>query len=144
MAEPQGISKEERQLLADRLGALGGMGAAAVSRRLRADIFEDGTSVSLPLGRARELVQKVLSDCGQLIDPGVTPPFGEVVLVRAIVGAGGWNLNPTVVTVTLTESGPGQTEVRVRGVAKEGLIKQRAGQGAARRVLELLTGEARV
>jgi hypothetical protein len=47
-----------------------------------------------------------------------------------------------VVTVVLGKGGPKLTEVRVRGVAKEGLLKQHTGEGAARRVLALLAGEA--
>jgi hypothetical protein len=55
-----------------------------------------------------------------------------------MVGSGSMNLNPTVVTVTLTEAGPSTIAAQIRGVAKEGLIKQRAGRKAAERVAGLL------
>jgi hypothetical protein len=142
MVDRQGISEREQQLLVEALGALGGRGASAVARRLRCDIFEGSVSVPLSLERARELVWKILADCGRLIDSDASAAGDEAGRVQAIVGAGHWNLNPAVVTVVLGGGGPALTEVRVRGVAKEGLLKQRAGEGAARRILELLAGEA--
>jgi hypothetical protein len=48
------------------------------------------------------------------------------------------NLNPAVVTVTITSASGGGTSVHIRGAAKEGLIKQRAGQKAAERLAALL------
>jgi hypothetical protein len=55
-------------------------------------------------------------------------------VVRGVLGAGAMNLNPAVVTVTMTSAGQGATMLRIRGAAKEGLIKQRAGEKAAQRV----------
>jgi len=58
--------------------------------------------------------------------------------VRGIVGAGIWNLNPAVVTVTISAADNGGTTAHIRGAAKEGLIKQRAGQTAAERLASML------
>jgi hypothetical protein len=44
------------------------------------------------------------------------------------------NLNPAVVTLQLLATTSTSTTIRVRGVAKEGLIRQRAGRKAAERV----------
>jgi hypothetical protein len=60
------------------------------------------------------------------------------VIVRGVFGAGAMNLNPAVLTVTMTAAADGGTAMRIRGAAKEGLIKQRAGQKAAQRIAEQL------
>jgi hypothetical protein len=54
--------------------------------------------------------------------------------LRAVVGSGALNLNPAVVTLQLLATTPASTTIRVRSVAKEGLIRQRAGRKAAERV----------
>jgi hypothetical protein len=60
------------------------------------------------------------------------------VTVRGIVGAGTMNLGPAVITVTMPAASAGGTTVRVRGAAKEGLIKQHAGHKAAERLAAAL------
>ena len=60
-------------------------------------------------------------------------------IVRGIVGSGAMNLNPTVITVTISAASAGGTAVHIRGAAKEGLIKQRAGHKAAERFAVTLT-----
>jgi hypothetical protein len=48
------------------------------------------------------------------------------------------NLGPAVITVTMPAASAGGTTVRVRGAAKEGLIKQHAGHKAAERLAAAL------
>ncbi len=60
-------------------------------------------------------------------------------MIRAVVGGGAANMNPVVVTVILKAAGPAQTWVKVRGAAKEGLIKQRAGEKIATTVAAALS-----
>jgi len=60
--------------------------------------------------------------------------------IRALLGSGFLNLNPALVTITVSRRDETTTEVTIRGVAKEGLIKQRAGQKAAERVAAALQG----
>ena len=67
-----------------------------------------------------------------------TGPGDGKVLVCGVVGSGAMNLNPAVITVTLTSATDGCTVVHIRGAAKEGLIKQRAGEKAAKRLESLL------
>jgi hypothetical protein len=56
------------------------------------------------------------------------------------VGSGYANLNPAVVTVTIHASEWGSRLV-IRGAAKEGLIKQRAGAKAAKQVAAAMAPE---
>jgi hypothetical protein len=60
--------------------------------------------------------------------------------VIGIVGSGYANLNPAVVTVTIHASEWGSRLV-IRGAAKEGLIKQRAGAKAAKQVAAAMAPE---
>ncbi|GAB7045047.1 hypothetical protein [Catenuloplanes indicus] len=138
------LTPDENRLLVDGLAALGAAGgfagagpagraggvrgAASAARRLRADIYE--TTVELPqsLPAAAGLAARTLAELGS--------PVGEL---QAVIGAGLLNMNPAVVTVTLARSG-GSVVATVRGAAKEGLIRQRAGEKAARRVAARLAG----
>jgi hypothetical protein len=85
---------------------------------------------------ATRRAEEVLADQGALIR---TEPGGQdaPVAVVGLVTAGFGNLNPAVVTVTIRPSEYGSRLV-VRGAAKESLIKQRAGEAAAKRIAAAL------
>lgn len=131
------LTSEESELLVHGLSALGGGGAGFVARRMRSDLFETEVTLALPVADSIPFVGGVLAELGTPVDEEST---GDGHRLRAMIGAGGMNLNPTVVTVYLNDSGPSATTARIRGVAKEGLIKQRAGRKAATRVAERLGG----
>jgi hypothetical protein len=80
----------------------------------------------------------ILSDEGEVMKGGFVDENREG--VRAVVDAGALNMNPTVVRVQARPLTAEVSRVRVRTVAKEGLIKQRAGQQAAARIRDHLTG----
>ncbi|MEV4350071.1 hypothetical protein AB0J83_36900 [Actinoplanes sp. NPDC049596] len=127
------LTPDENDLLVAGLKAVGdrtkpgaGQGARFAARRMRADIFETTVELPLSLPEAEALVGRTLTDLGT-----------RTAESQAIMGSGAMNLNPAVVTVTL-HAHEGQTLATVRGVAKEGLIRQRAGQKAARRVADQL------
>jgi hypothetical protein len=48
------------------------------------------------------------------------------------------NLNPAVITVSMPSAADRSTILHIRGAAKEGLIKQHAGEKAAKRFEALL------
>jgi hypothetical protein len=133
------VTAEESQLLVDGMSALFGgaigKGAVFAQKKLRANVFETDATLRLPVAEASARVRGLLEELGDLIDEVST---GSGTRLRGMMGAGSMNLNPTVVTVSLTEAGPAETAARIRGVAKEGLIKQRAGQKAAERVAAAL------
>jgi hypothetical protein len=62
----------------------------------------------------------------------------SVPTLAAVIGSGFMNMNPAVVTVEVVPTSDDLSKVSIRGVAKEGLIKQRAGEKAARRIGDLL------
>jgi hypothetical protein len=115
-------------------GGGGARGAERSARRVRKDVHEIEMTVAVPPGEVRSLVTGLIQATGRLIEESDDP-----VIVRGVVGAGAMNMNPVVLTVTLSP-GAGGTTVLVRGAAKEGLIKQRAGEKAACRFTFMLTG----
>jgi hypothetical protein len=119
----------EDELLAGALGV-------AASRHLKKSVLEIDLELALPPAAAAQRTREVLSELGHELD---IRDDGETAAsqVVGIVAAGVGNLNPAVVTVTIRAAGEG-SKLIVRGAAKEGLIKQRAGEAAARRVAEAL------
>ena len=113
-----------------------GKGAGAVARRLRKNVYEIELTLASPLSDSCDRVAGLLASIGQVL--AQTGPADRRAVVRAVVGAGAMNLNPAVLTVTMTGSDDRGTVVHIRGAAKEGLIKQRAGEKAARRFAALL------
>jgi hypothetical protein len=133
------MSFDEDELLIQAVGNVGGRvspggrrGAERAARRLRKDVFEVDLVVSMSPQAAADRAAEVISEHGSLLDLEGTggDPGTQVV---GIVGSGAANLNPAVVTVTIRASSEGSRLV-IRGAAKEGLIKQRAGEKAAKRV----------
>ncbi|MEC4573194.1 hypothetical protein [Streptomyces virginiae] len=145
------MTDDEDLILTEALGAVGAsgggsggrFGAKFAARRLKKNVHEveltvEGVSPAEAAGRTADLLLRMGTP---VRTAGVQPPDGVRVVrvVRVLVGGGFGNMNPVLVTVTLTGTGQETTEVRVRGAAKEGLIKQRAGEKTARQVATLLT-----
>jgi hypothetical protein len=139
----EGSEFDEDKLLVRALGEVGGRGrrgAEAGARRLRKDVFETELVLRMSPADAAERARDAISDHGSLLDlEGAGDDRGFV--IAGIVGAGVGNLNPAVVIVTISASAEGSRLV-IRGAAKEGLIKQRAGEKAARRVAAALASDS--
>ncbi len=138
----QEVSLDEDALLVGALGEVGGgaggrLGAESAGRRLRKNVLELDLAVSMTPEAAARRVQEVLADQGHVLRTEKADGESAVEVV-GIVGAGFGNLNPAVVTVTIRPAEDGSRLV-VRGAAKEGLIKQRAGEWAAKRVAAAIT-----
>jgi hypothetical protein len=123
------MSLDEDELLAGALGV-------AASRHLRKSVLEIDLALAMPPAAAAKRTRQVLGELGRELDIRDEGETADSQLV-GIVAAGVGNLNPAVVTVTIRPADEGSKLV-VRGAAKEGLIKQRAGEAAAKRVAEAL------
>jgi hypothetical protein len=133
------LSFDQDELLIRAVGDVGGFmgprgrrGAETGARRLRKDVFEVDLVVNMSPTVAADRAREVISEHGDVLDleSSGEEPGTQVV---GIVGSGAANLNPAVVTVTIRASAEGSRLV-IRGAAKEGLIKQRTGEKAAKRV----------
>ena len=138
------MSFDEDELLTQAVGDVGGgvsrggrQGAERGARRLRKDVFEVNLVVNMSPRAAAYRAEEVISEQGSVVDPeGIGGDPGAQVV--GIVGSGVANLNPAVVTVTIHACAEGSRLV-IRGAAKEGLIKQRAGEKAAKRIAAAMT-----
>lgn len=133
MMEP-GEQAGEDALLREALSRLAYRGPARsatklTAKLLRKDVHTIDCDVPLPSDEALSLASSVIATSGQLADTR-----SEVGWVRGVLGAGAFNLNPAVVTISVAAEHPGGTLLRIRGAALEGIIRQRAGTKAVERV----------
>ncbi|WP_328859521.1 hypothetical protein [Streptomyces sp. NBC_00306] len=133
-----------RQLaaVASSVGAAGGL-TGRVARRMKKNVHEIDLVLPLPFAEALGRVVRVLDQAGPRFDltvPG-TQLRTDARTVRVVTGGGLGGMNPVVVTA-LVEALPGGEgcAVKMRAAAKEGLIKQRAGEKTAKRLAALLLG----
>ncbi|CAG0928352.1 hypothetical protein TFLX_00869 [Thermoflexales bacterium] len=138
------MPESEDEILARELAKIGGMtgglggkaGAGLMGRLLPKNTFELKIEIkAVP----RDVLQKafsLLSEKGTLLEE--TDTSATVPTLAAVIGSGFMNMNPAIVTVEVVPLSEGSSQVSIRGVAKEGLIKQRAGEKAARQIGDLL------
>jgi hypothetical protein len=130
--------REEDELLHAALARLGGGSPAgpfgATARRMRKNVCVIDICVSRNPTDTAEWIKQILN--GYILQETGSPEYSDSEIV-ALVGAGHWNLNPTVLTVRIRASEEG-SQLLIRGAAKEGLIKRKAGEAAAKRLASLL------
>jgi hypothetical protein len=138
--EPPGgsiaVIPDEDELLVMGLSQLGGRGAAWTGRRLRKDVYQLQKTLASPLDEVFASMANLLESIGTVA--ARTSPADGKALVCGVVGSGAMNLNPAVLTVSMTSTADG-TVLHIRGAAKEGLIKQHAGEKAAKRLESLIS-----
>jgi hypothetical protein len=115
-------------------GAIGGgTGARFGARLIGNDRYEVTADVHMGIAQAVTLFTSAALRTGRVVS-GAT---GEgTKSITAIVAAGFLKMNPAVVQIELTDGGADRSRLVIRGTAKEGLIKQRAGEGAVKRLLD--------
>ncbi|MFJ3621934.1 hypothetical protein ACIPSH_27840 [Streptomyces iakyrus] len=137
------MDEREDELLADELAALaavaGGWGGLTrfVAKLMRKNVHEIELVVALPFEDTVERVARVLGRAGRRVCLGSEPRAGQR-MIRVVAGGGVGGMNPVVVTALVTKGGASDSQVRLRAAAKEGLIRQRAGERTAARLAALL------
>ena len=146
------MSKKENEILARELGKLGaiggavgggiggalggGLGAGLAAKLLPNDTFELDIKIAAKPIDVLKATYGILSQTGRITE-GTEPP-SDLPTLYAVVGSGFWNLNPAWVRVEIAPFLESTTKISIRAAAKEGLIKQRAGEKAAKRIADLL------
>ncbi len=127
------MSDETGSILAREIKKAGGFLAGWVARMLPDNTGEVSLVIHASAEQVLAQAQALLGEPAESI-AGV-PPAEGCWTVFGIVGAGFAEMNPAVVTLEIrpTED-PARTEVLVRAVAKEGLIKQNTGETSANRL----------
>jgi hypothetical protein len=112
------------------------IGLPEFTRRLRKNVFEVDMDVDMSPHGAAERARQILDGQGCVVlDEAVSD--APVTQIMGMTGAGFGNLHRVVVTITIRPAEYG-SRVTVRGAAQEPLIKQRAGEAAAKRVAAAL------
>lgn len=94
--------------------------------------FGASIDLEIPAADALAAFTEVSHALGRLIEDESTEVATKL---KMVIGAGFLNMNPAVVDVEISSLGDQKCRVTITGSAKEGLIRQRAGEGAVRRVL---------
>ena len=117
------------------------MGASVVgwvAQKLPDDAFQTEVQLKADPETALRTACTVLQENGQIREDVEAP--SDVPSISAVVGSGFLNLNPAVVTVQIIPRDDNVTNLIITGVAKEGLIKQHAGEKAANKIVRRLRG----
>ena len=125
----------ESKILGRELGKLGGFGARLAARFLPNVVHEMVCEVTVPEEVAREAVTTILHELGVHLP--------ELPRFSVVFGSGRLNLNPTVVSAEVSAL-PSGARVFLRGVAKEGAVKQDSAKKAVERVAGLLVARLSV
>jgi hypothetical protein len=139
-ASPDEILARQLEKLAAR--ASEGEAGAGVVRWVARKLPTDAFTVVMHFDAGAEAVLRaaagVLQSEGRIQDH--SPATSEAPAITALVGSGFLNLNPALVTIEVVPEDGNRVAVNVTGMAKEGLIKQHAGEKAAKRVAGRLQG----
>ncbi|MDH6605116.1 hypothetical protein M2164_000751 [Streptomyces sp. SAI-208] len=140
------MERSEDQILAEELAALGAVSGGSgglvrvVAKLLRKDVHEIDLVAPLPFDAVVKRVSHVLGSAGRAVETA-SAGTGEEETIRVVVGGGAGGLNPVVVTARVLKAAEDSTEIWLRAAAKEGLIRQRAGEKTAVRLAALLGEE---
>jgi hypothetical protein len=139
------VDQSEDQILVEELAALGAVSGGSrrltglVARLLRKNAHEIDLVIPLPFDDAVQHVVRVLDRAGR---PGRfthAESGRDQEMIRVVAGGGVGSMNPVVVTALVRRGTGAGTEVKLRAAAKEGLVKQRAGEKTAVRLAALLS-----
>jgi hypothetical protein len=135
MSEPVGrglVDEAVERILAGEMGGLA-VGGRRISPRIATVRFESVVEVRADPVAAATTFSEAIARLGRLLDGGPDEPGPTVI---GVVGGGFLNLNPAVIQIRIAPMAEGRSRATLSGTAKEGMIKQRAGEKAVRRVLE--------
>ncbi|MER6476912.1 hypothetical protein ACFFSH_34125 [Streptomyces filamentosus] len=138
------MDQSEDQILAEELAALGAVGGGSgrlvqvVAKLMKKNVHEVDLLVPLPFDDAVKRVSGVLGRAGRVVET-VPVCLGEDETIRIVTGGGAGGLNPVVVTARVLKADENSSKVWLRAAAKEGLIRQRAGEKSAVRLAAQLS-----
>ncbi|MGW0500449.1 hypothetical protein ACWD0Z_34960 [Streptomyces sp. NPDC003007] len=139
------VDQSEDQILAEELAALGASSGGSghvvrlVARLMRKNVHEIDLLVPLPFDDVLRRVTSVLGKAGHAVATVPVDSREDEETIRVVTGGGAGGLNPVVVTARVLKADEVSTEVWLRAAAKEGLIRQRAGEKTAVRFAALLS-----
>ncbi|GAA3367136.1 hypothetical protein GCM10020367_68670 [Streptomyces sannanensis] len=139
------MDQNEDQILAEELAALAAVGGGSgrliglVAKLMRKNVHEVDLVIPLPFDDAVKRVVRVLEGAGRPVGPTHVEPGRDQEMIRVVASGGARGMNPVVVTALVTKGTENSSKVRLRAAAKEGFVKQRAGEKTAARLAALLS-----
>lgn len=128
---------DEEHLLRNALGAMGGRGSRWIARFLRTEVRHRDSVHAIRFDEAvAQLVTAFPDDRSFLVS---APAQDGSCILFGLLGSGGFNLNPAVVSIWIAPSSTGGCSTRIRAAAKEGLINQRTADKAIAQLEAALT-----
>jgi hypothetical protein len=130
--------------------AIGDVGVAVTGRRsvrygwrwaarcLKTIAHEEELILDVPLSAAVEPIHAVLAATKHPLLSGQPVTVNDQHGIRWITGGSSGKLNPVLITVSLTSEAYG-TSLKIRGAAKEGIVKQRSVAESVDRIMGMLT-----
>lgn len=141
------MSQNDNDILAHSLSIYGkGSLQWLAATLLPNNVYQLSIDVATHHLRVIAIVTDILKNEGELLEvenrAEILAP--DAVKLKAVIGSGFLTMNPAVVTVCINQTLSHQTlshqtHITIQGVAKEGLIKQRAGEKAARFIAQRIT-----
>ena len=110
-------------------------GASLAAKLLPTTEYKSLETIAKPLNQCVDAVTRELTTRGQL-KTKVEQEQGTA--MSGLLGTGFLKMNPALIEIKLTALEPGKTRVEITSAAKEGLIKQKTAEKAAKRILEIL------
>ena len=136
------MSQNDNDILAHSLSIFGkGSLLWLAATFLPNNVYQLSLDVATHPLRVITLVTDILKNEGALLEGENSDEIlaPDAVTLKAVMGSGFLKMNPAVVTVCIHQTLSHQTHITIQGVAKEGLIKQRAGEKAARFIAQRIT-----
>lgn len=127
--------KNSDEILAKTLKRIGGAGAGWVAKLLPDNVFEMAVEVAAAADEIDAAIRHAIGEENILAEAEAST---DGFRISAVVESGFGGLNPTLLSIHLKPQSERLTTATIRGVAKEGLIKQRAGEQAVRALAEWL------
>lgn len=103
-----------------------------VSPMLPDNTYEEEFDINLSAPDSLKLIFAVLSKEGRIIEEVSS---GLYPTLSAIIPSGFLGMNPAIVSVIIMNASSSKSHIVVRGIAKEGIIKQYAGKKAAQKII---------
>ncbi|WP_437063536.1 hypothetical protein [Streptomyces sp. enrichment culture] len=139
------MDQSEDDILAEELAALGAVGGGSgrlvrmVAKLMSKNVHEIDLLVPLPFDDVVRRVARVLGRAGRAVEAVPVGSREDEETIRVVASGGAGGMNPVVVTARVLKVDEGSSEVWLRAAAKEGLIRQRAGEKTAVRLAALLS-----